>query len=162
MSVQRVPPFVWLYLRYLPKRHILHFIFQNKLHYSMLLWYSVRRSRSRFCLPRQRQGCMQLQSNAIKLLKLKIKQMCSQTAWLEWKWGWRRLHYGKVWRGSSQQPCSVFFTQTASFREAQPSLCATALRRKQIKIGFSISTKLFKNMLAWVNQLYQYYSRNSK
>lgn len=95
MSVQRVPPFVWLYLSYLPKRRILHFIFQNKLHYSMLLWCSVRRSRSRFCLPRQRQGCMQLQSNAIKLLKLKIKQMCSQTAWLEWKWGWRRLQYGK-------------------------------------------------------------------
>lgn len=44
----------------------------------MLLWCSVRGSHSRFCLPRQRQGCMQLQSNAIKLLQLKIKQMCSK------------------------------------------------------------------------------------
>lgn len=94
-SVHRVLLFVWLYLSYLPKRRILHLIFQNKLHYSMLLWCSVRRSRSRFCLPRQRQGCMQLQSNAIKLLKLKMKQMCSPRAWLEWKWGRRRHHYGK-------------------------------------------------------------------
>lgn len=30
--VQRVPPFVWLYLSCLPKRCILHFIFQKKLH----------------------------------------------------------------------------------------------------------------------------------
>lgn len=61
----------------------------------MLPWCSVRKSRSCFCLPRQRQGCMQLQSNAIKLLKLKIKQMCSQRAWLEWKCGLRRLSDGK-------------------------------------------------------------------
>lgn len=96
----RVSPFVCLYPSHLPKRSILHFIFQNKLHYCMLLWCSVRVSHSHFCFRCQKQHSMELQSNAIKLLQIKIKQMCSQTAWLEWKWEWIRICCGnKVQKG---------------------------------------------------------------
>lgn len=57
---------------------------------------------------------MQLQSNAIKLLQLKIKQMCSQTAWLGdgSEGGEGSIMERKVWRGSfcSRQVLSALLT----------------------------------------------------
>lgn len=57
----------------------------------MLLWCSVRRSHS--CLPCQRQSCMQLRSNAIKVASTQNKADVLPNSILEWKWGWRKLHY---------------------------------------------------------------------
>lgn len=63
---------------------------------------------------------MQLQSNAIKLLQLKIKQMCSkQPDWSGSVSDEASIIERKVWREFLQQPSCVCVTESFSVRDSQ-------------------------------------------